>query len=271
MDYIKAATDLALYTEAARDWAQRAQVSTGAARVEAVRKALVYARNADIIKQSAGDLLKAFPIKKRLKWKGMNVSIENPAGTVRKWKCDHTGQEGGTWMAYDYGYLRATEATDGDAVDVFMGPDPDNAQMVYVVRQMRAPDFRFYDEDKCMIGFSSGQAARQAYQCHYDRSGFLGTMDAFPVDAFLAAVKATKRAPGPVGGWLQLQVPQRMANHGLLTEAMQEAVAMVDPEMPPAPDALQQWKQLVDKRPEAPPEAEVLYDGEYPEALPSVY
>jgi hypothetical protein len=121
-------------------------------------------------------------------------------------------------MLNDYGYLRQTGAVDGDAVDVFIGPDPDNAQQVYVVRQLRAPDFRYYDEDKCMIGFHSADHARATYLQHYSNPKFLGGMDTYPVDVFLQAVKITHKAPAPVGGWSALMVPQKMSDHPLLND-----------------------------------------------------
>jgi inorganic pyrophosphatase len=218
MDYRKAAQDLATYIEAADSWERKADKLQGAQRAEALRKAMVYRGNARAIHTAAGELLKAFPISKRVDWKGMKVSIENPAGSFRKWKDAGTGAEGQTHMLNDYGYLRQTGAADGDAVDVFMGPDPDGAQHVYVVRQLRAPDFRYYDEDKCMIGFHNADHARAVYHQHYNSPRFFGGMDTYPVDTFLQAVKGTHKAPAPVGGWNALMVPQRMSDHPLLND-----------------------------------------------------
>lgn len=218
MDYRKAAQDLATYIEAAEAWERQADRLGGAQRAEALRKAMVYRGNARTIHEAAGELLKAFPIKKRVDWKGMKVSIETPAGSFRKWKDAGTGAQGQTYMLNDYGYLRQTGAVDGDAVDVFLGPDPDKAQNVYVVRQLRAPEFKYYDEDKCMIGFDSLDHARAVYLQHYDNPRFLGGMDTYLVDIFLQAVKATHKAPAPVGGWSALMVPQKMSDHPLLTD-----------------------------------------------------
>jgi len=139
-------------------------------------------------------------------------------------------------MFWDYGYLRSTEGVDGDAVDIFMGPHADEAATVFVVRQMRAPDFRFYDEDKCMIGFNDAGDARRAYLDHYNQDGFLGRVDAFPVDAFVTAVRKTKRAPAPVGGWETLLVPQRLVDSCLLEPDLQAAVRDSEGvDVPPVP------------------------------------
>jgi RNA polymerase sigma factor (sigma-70 family) len=59
---------------------------------------------------------------------GLHIAIENPAGSVRK------GEKWDQKMANHYGDLKLTEGADGDAVDVFLGPDPDS-EMVYVIDQ----------------------------------------------------------------------------------------------------------------------------------------
>lgn len=256
MDYRKAAQDLATYIEAAEAWERQADKLQGAQRAEALRKAMVYRGNAQTIHKASGELLKAFPIKKRIDWKGMKISIENPVGSMRKWKDVGTGAEGQTYMLHDYGYLRQTGAVDGDAVDVFMGPNPDNAQHVYVVRQLRAPDFRYYDEDKCMIGFDSADHAKSVYQQHYNSPRFFGGMDTYPVDVFLQAVKGTHKAPAPVGGWNALMVPQKMSDHPLLNDEasvfISEAEKPTDSEEAAAPAILRPAATL-------PDHAEVIY------------
>lgn len=270
MDYRKAAQDFALYTEASEQWARVAQTLQGAARAEALRKAMVYEGNARQIQRAAGDLLKAFPIKKRIKWKGMDISIENPSGSWRKWKDVDTGVTGKTYMLWDYGYLRATEASDGDAVDVFVGPSPDTAVNVYVVRQLRAPDFRFYDEDKCMIGFATASDARVAYQQHYDNGRFFGGIDTFPVEVFLRAVKETKKAPGPVGGWNTLMVPQRMEDSPLVSESMSATIeAGMGQEIEEAPPLSAYMAYFGSRQAQAPDGSVLLQDGSDPYGYPA--
>lgn len=182
--------------------------------LEDLRKAVAFRHN--VVKLSAAlmrkGLFKGFPLQKRFKWKGLNVSIENVAGSARHWYDASAKRDGYTYMLNDYGYLRGTEGVDGDAVDAYFGPDPQNAEMVYVVRQLKAPEFLYYDEDKCMIGFSSAEAAKTAYLAHYDNPRFFGTMDVYPVHSFLQAVKHTKKAPAPVGGWQSLTVQQKMSD-----------------------------------------------------------
>lgn len=215
---------------AAKAWGQYAKAAdlfeTRALRTHSaddMRKAVVYRSNANKLMGflQSKELVKGYPIPKKMKWRGMDVSIENPAGSVRNWHDPSNGTAGFTFMMQDYGYLRGTTGADRDHVDVFMGPFADTAQMVYVVRQMKAPNFAYYDEDKCMIGYKDEDAARAMYLAHYDNPKFLGRIDAFPVDAFLRAVKATKKAPAPVGGWGGILVQSRVSD---LRELLPESI-----------------------------------------------
>ena len=259
MDYRQAAQDFALYLEAAEAWEGKAESLSGPARAEALRKAMVYRGNAETIHKAAGGLLKAFPIKRKLDWKGMKIAIENPAGSYRQWK-DRSGAEGQTFMLHDYGYLRSTAAVDGDAVDVFVGPRPDTAQNVYVVRQLRAPDFRFYDEDKCMIGFDSPDHAKMAYLSHYTSPKFFGGMDVFPVDLFVSCVKQTKKAPAPVGGWNSLMVPQRMDDHPMLQEEAAAHIKQGEVQQDDLPEEAAPH-YIVPKTASHPADAQPIHDG----------
>lgn len=216
-------------TKAAKLWAQYATAADtleAQARLkpeaETMRKAMVYRRNANQLYAWAhkNNLVKGFRIAKKTKWRGMDISIENPAGSVREWYDSFEKRKGMTFMIFDYGYLRGTTGADNDKVDCYMGPDLD-APLVYVVRQLKGPDFRYYDEDKCMIGFESQEATKQAYLAHYDNPRFLGLMDSFPVDSFIQAVKQTKKAPSPVGGWGSLMVQRRVSD---MTEVLSSAV-----------------------------------------------
>jgi hypothetical protein len=96
---------------------------------------------------------------------GLDVSIENPRGSVRS-GVDENGNE---WtapaMPAHYGYVKGTTGADGDHVDVFVGPAP-GAQRVYVVDQKNARTGAF-DESKALIGFPSREAAIRAYLGSY--------------------------------------------------------------------------------------------------------
>jgi hypothetical protein len=130
--------------------------------------------------------------KPRVRWQGLEIAIENPAGSVRE------GKGWRTKMKYDYGYVCRSEAVDGDEVDVYLGPELDTAPMVYVVHQRKYGDWESYDEDKCMLGFASETAAREAYLKHYDDPRFLGPITAMPVDEFVRKVRATYDKPAMI-------------------------------------------------------------------------
>ena len=99
---------------------------------------------------------------------GMPISIENPKGSKRHWK-DDKGNEGYNIMKNHYGYFKKTSGNgkDGDAVDVFIGPNPEEAVTVYVVDQNnKSGDF---DESKVMLGFKSITDAKEAYLSNYSK------------------------------------------------------------------------------------------------------
>lgn len=93
---------------------------------------------------------------------GLDVSIENPAGSKRR-------PEWPTLRSH-YGYIRRTEGADGDHVDAFIKPGtPDDWRgTVYVVDQVDPnKDPSRFDEHKVMLGFDSIEEARQAYLENY--------------------------------------------------------------------------------------------------------
>lgn len=131
--------------------------------------------------------------KKHVRWQGMDISIENPAGSVRR-GVDRDGNPWETRILFDYGYLSRTEGVDGDHVDCFIGPNPD-APFVYVVHARKAGDWQAYDEDKCMLCFDSEDDAKVAFLAAYNDPRFLGPITTMTVDEFKAKAKRTKDQP----------------------------------------------------------------------------
>lgn len=128
----------------------------------------------------------------RRKWNGLDISIENRKGSVRK-GTDPDGHEWAIKMKYPYGYIRGTEGTDGDHLDCYLGEHED-APQVFVIHQ-NDPETGRYDEDKVMLGFMDENEAKRAYMEQYDRPGFFGGMDTMALGEFLATVK-NKRYKG---------------------------------------------------------------------------
>lgn len=96
---------------------------------------------------------------------GMDVTIENPKGSIRKGR-DADGKEWQSEMHNDYGYIRGTKAVDNDHIDIFLSDDPEHGN-VYVIDQVDPKTGKF-DESKVMYGFSSEQEARDAYLSNYE-------------------------------------------------------------------------------------------------------
>ena len=65
------------------------------------------------------------------------------------------------------------------------------AQKVYVIHQ-NDPVTHKYDEDKCMLCFSSAADAKKAYMKQYDRPGFYGSMTTMTIDQFKSFIFSKK-------------------------------------------------------------------------------
>ena len=132
----------------------------------------------------------------RTKWHGLTLAIENKTGTTRSGK-KPDGSEWHTKMKHDYGFVDHSGGVDGDEVDCFVGPDA-AAKQVYVVHQNTVDDWEKFDEDKCMLNFSSLADAKQAFLDNYDDPRFLGPITTMPVDEFIKKVRATKEKPAMI-------------------------------------------------------------------------
>lgn len=104
---------------------------------------------------------------------GMEVSIENPKGSVRR-GTDEDGKAWETKMESHYGYFKGTVGRDGDHVDTFIGPNPEN-QTIFVVDQNN-PKTGEFDESKVMLGYNTLEEAKAAYMAHYE-PGWTGMRD----------------------------------------------------------------------------------------------
>lgn len=93
---------------------------------------------------------------------GMQITIENPAGSLRRSKEGETPKWVVTMPAH-YGYIRGTVAADGEQLDVTLGPKPDNDTLPVFVFDQGNEDGSF-DEHKVFLGFSKEQDARFTYK-----------------------------------------------------------------------------------------------------------
>lgn len=120
---------------------------------------------------------------------GLDVSIENPAGTRRRPE----------WppLKHHYGYFKGTVGRDKDHVDVFLTENAeDTARPVFVVDQVDPKTNRF-DEHKVIMGAATEAEARKVYAANYAKGWKgLGGIRQMAQDEFKAWVRdprATKR------------------------------------------------------------------------------
>lgn len=127
---------------------------------------------------------------------GLEISIENPAGSKRRPEWPTLKQH--------YGYFKGTVGFDKDHLDVFVKPGTpeDFAGTVFVVNQLKA-DGKF-DEHKVMLGFDTEAAAREAYLENYTAGweSRVRSIVPMPLEALKEwAFDTTKK--GPKGGVLE--------------------------------------------------------------------
>jgi len=124
-----------------------------------------------------------YPFVGTINFQGLMVHVENKAGDVRE-GTDGKGTKWRTHMKLPYGEIVGSLGTDGDKLDVYVGPYR-NAPNVYIVHQnhARGPKKGKYDEDKVMIGFDSAEQAKAAYLAHYDSPRYFRSITtmAFPL------------------------------------------------------------------------------------------
>lgn len=103
------------------------------------------------------------------KWNGLNIKIENPEGSTRR-GVSKSGKAWANVMQCDYGYFAgngaaAPKGRDGDAIDVFIGPELDS-DVVVVIDQM--VDGKF-DEHKVVVAVKDEQQACKLYLSNYQK------------------------------------------------------------------------------------------------------
>jgi hypothetical protein len=121
-------------------------------------------------------------------FRGIKICIENPAGSTRSGVDKQSGKPWSTVLSHDYGYIVGTTGADGDAIDVFLGPDT-SAKFVYIIHQTDKQGTQ-WDEDKCMLGFPDVLAAKEAYFKNYDLPNhFYGSVTVCPLKEFKQRIK----------------------------------------------------------------------------------
>lgn len=140
--------------------------------------------------------------KGHIKIDGFDVTIEQPAGSVRSGR-DADGKEWSVTMNNTYGYIRGTEGVDGDHIDIFLSDIPSSGN-VYVVDQVNANGS--FDEHKVMYGFNSMAEAKDAYLSNYSPGWKgLGTITEISKADFKKWINSSHRKTKPFAEYKNLQ------------------------------------------------------------------
>jgi N12 class adenine-specific DNA methylase/tRNA1(Val) A37 N6-methylase TrmN6 len=135
----------------------------------------------------------------RMKLGGLDLSIENPKGSVRK-GVDRDGKAWENTLHDHYGYIRRSEGADGDHVDAFVkeGTPEDWNGTAFVVDQVH-PDTGKFDEHKVMLGYDSMEEAKAAYARNYAKDWKGGkAISAMPFSEFKEWVKDPEKTSKPL-------------------------------------------------------------------------
>jgi len=129
---------------------------------------------------------------------GLNIAIENPAGSTRK-GTDEDGKAWETKLNSHYGYIKRTEGADGDHVDVFLTNNAESAKSAFVVDQIDPKTGKF-DEVKIVIGPTTVEEAKTEYLSNYDETGTsrIGAISEVPMPALNAWLSSTKKTKKPL-------------------------------------------------------------------------
>ncbi|AXQ66567.1 MAG: ClpP [Caudoviricetes sp.] len=130
-------------------------------------------------------------IKGKVTLNNIPITIENPKGSIRS----GTSPEGEKWESkiyFTYGYIDNSIGSDGDEIDIFLGPlaDSNKEFFVYIINQVNPTNLNF-DEQKVMFGFSSSEEAKKAYLSCYEKGwkGY-GSMEQISLPGFILWVES---------------------------------------------------------------------------------
>jgi hypothetical protein len=156
-------------------------------------------------------------------WNGLAISIEAPAGGVRRGIAPD-GTPFATRVGATYGYLRGVpRAADRQAPDVFLGPHVGAGGPVYVIDELD-PATGAYRQSKSMIGFASRADAVSAYLTTSSKSaGMIGGIRAMSANEFRALARSGGLARPVTPEAADLPGRRRAAIEGAVREVQGEA------------------------------------------------
>ena len=181
--------------------------------------------------------------KGHIKVDGMNITIEQPKGSIRRGK-DASGKEWESEMHNTYGYIRGTEGVDGDHIDIFLSDNP-NEGNVFVVDQVNKDGS--FDEHKVMYGFADKESARQAYLSNYE-DGWqgLGNITEVSKEEFKKWIGSSKRKTKPFAEYKGIQSIDHSQKEQLDTSIKLSHTSFASEEE--AEQAIQKYVEIREKR-----------------------
>jgi len=141
-------------------------------------------------------------------FQGINIVVENAPGSIRS-GVDEFGNPWAVPMGSTaYGFIPGTEGTDGDPLDVFIGPSRGSSRL-FVLKQntsMGEPD-----ELKLFLGFDTIEAAKQAWSALVGRPELDGGWREHDIEimqAFFSAAKPNVEPAAPAQAGTTLATPE---------------------------------------------------------------
>lgn len=129
-------------------------------------------------------------VKRHTKFGDLDLSIEVPYGCYRYGKNKEWKQK----MLCHYGYIKLSNAPDGDNLDCFLRVRPIENSKIYVIHQLDKSGNK-YDEDKVMLGFSSKRQAKLYWKKHaYKPNIMFGGISSFNNEHFCTIVHSLRNS-----------------------------------------------------------------------------
>jgi len=111
------------------------------------------------------NLKKSDPVKGTLEVGGVEICVEWPKGSIRRYKENGIMKDGKLMLA-SYGYVPDTITSDGEELDVYVGPNK-RSERVFLLLQKPTPwdisQNNLEPEEKYMLGFDDMEEARKAF------------------------------------------------------------------------------------------------------------
>lgn len=158
--------------------------------------------------------------KGHLSFGGYDYTVETPKGVTRSGK-DEQGKPWSVTMHDTYGYILGKIGVDGDHIDMFINDAADLDTFdgnVYVVDQVN-PETGEFDEHKVMYGYTSEEAATEAYLANYSKGWKgLGKVTSVPKATFDKWLESSDRKTKPFAEYAMVQKEQAKTNSDFIAQ-----------------------------------------------------